>query len=114
MREHLSARRREALRLDLEDRRKGLRAQWLELIRQPCKTPQPGVPEEFRSRLERCRRSLDLVCLALERVELATFGTCDRCGETMPFDDLAADATRSRCAGSCVNLSGTDTRREVQ
>ncbi len=117
MPEHLSARRREALRLDLEDQQKVLIEDVYRLSRGLIHGK--AVPEAFRcevikggldsrpidgamaERLDRDLARLHAVSRALASIDRPEFGRCVSCGELIPFDDLARDATRDRCAGSC-------------
>lgn len=117
MPEHLSARRREALRLDLEDQQKALIEDVYRLSRGLIHGK--AVPEAFRSevitgdleprpidaamaaRLDRDLARLHAISRSLASIDRPEFGRCACCGELMPFDDLARDATRDRCAGGC-------------
>ncbi len=121
MPEILSARRREALRLDLEDQQKALIEEVYRLSRGLIAGG--SVPARFESellegevptrpqgskaaeRLDAEVRRLREISQALARVDRANFGYCERCEELMPFADLAADATRRCCGGGCGRVS---------
>ncbi|TVS17646.1 MAG: hypothetical protein EA417_05920 [Gammaproteobacteria bacterium] len=122
MPEVLSVRRREALRLDLEDQQKAL-------IEEVCCLSRgliagSSVPRRFRSeqlsgevpelpegskaaeRLEAKARRLREISQTLARIDHVDFGSCECCGDLIPFGDLAADATRRCCDGRCGQLPG--------
>lgn len=118
MQNHMSSRRREALRLDLEDQQKALIEEVYRLTRGLINGI--SVPKSFRDRLleetapvcawtpeqahqldERVGR-LRQVTRALGRVDRPEFGICDLCGEPIRFALLAEDATRGDCGGRCI------------
>jgi len=117
MSEFLTARRREALRLDLEDQQKVLIEEVyrfsLGLIHGSSAPPSFGVgllagefPKTSQGRqaaehLEQELRRLREISRTLARLSRVDFGCCERCGELMPFSDLASDATRRSCGGGC-------------
>lgn len=120
MSEILTARRKEALRLDLEDQQKVLIEEVYRLsqglIHGPAapagftaellagqypKMPESALPVE---RLEEELRRLRDISRTLARMDRSDFGCCERCGKTMPFSDLASDATRRVCSGGCGRL----------
>lgn len=120
MSEILTARRREALRLDLEDQQKVLIEEVYRLSRGLIHGS--GVPDRFdrgllaleapempggrqaAARLRQELRRLREISRTLERISRVDFGSCERCGEVMPFSDLANDATRRCCGGGCDKL----------
>ncbi len=121
MSELLTARRREALRLDLEDQQKALIEELYRLSQgliHGSSAPDefgagllagelPRIPEGTsaaqRLEAELCR--LREINLTLGRVNREDFGRCECCGGWIPFSDLARDATRRRCSGGCGRMS---------
>jgi len=124
MSELLTPRRREALRLDLEDQQKMLIEEVYRLsqglIHGAVAPPvgfgegllESGSPKLSEGRLVAERREglegldgkvrrLREISLALARIGRADFGHCECCGEVIPFRDLARDATRRSCRGGC-------------
>lgn len=113
----LSARRREALRLDLEDQQKALIEEVYRLSRGLIHGS--GVPQGFSSallageppetpgnadlaaRLDAEVQRLREISRTLGRIGRPDFGCCERCGNVIPFADLAVDATRRQCSGGC-------------
>lgn len=125
MSELLTARRREALRLDLEDQQKVLIEEVYRLSQglihgssvpasfgvELLAGESPKIPQG-RQAAEHLERELQQELLRLReisrtlvRIGRADFGHCERCGEVMPFSDLASDATRRCCSGGCGRSS---------
>ena len=117
MSELLTARRREALRLDLEDQQKVLIEEVYRLSQGLIhgtgapksfgaellagESPKRPQGREAALRIEQELRRLREISRTLVRIGRADFGHCERCGEVMPFSDLASDATRRCCGGGC-------------
>ena len=118
MERQLSSRRREALRLDLEDQQKALVDEVYRLTRGLITTTRAPegmggdevlegarcvralTPAQARQ-LEQQVQRLRAVSRALARVSRPEFGICDLCGLQIPFALLAEDATRTTCDGRC-------------
>lgn len=117
MSELLTARRREALRLDLEDQQKVLIEEVYRLSQGVIhgsaapegfgagllagQSPQVPAGRQAAERLESELRRLREISRALTRIGRPDFGCCEHCRELIPFSDLARDATRRRCSGGC-------------
>lgn len=121
MSELLTARRREALRLDLEDQQKVLIEEVYRLSQgliHGSSAPasfsvellagrSPRIPQgqQAAEHLEQELRRLREISRTLARIGRADFGCCERCGEAIPFSQLASDATRRCCGGGCGRSS---------
>ncbi|MCC5885488.1 MAG: hypothetical protein JJT88_03540 [Gammaproteobacteria bacterium] len=117
MSELLTERRREALRLDLEDQQKVLIEEVYRLSQgliHGSGAPEsfaagllagesPNIPDGVKAaeRLDEELRRLRDISRALTRLSRPDFGCCEQCGEVIPFSDLASDATRRSCSGRC-------------
>lgn len=119
---YMSSRRREALRLDLEDQQKALVDDVHQLTRGLVNAISVSEHERQRiltevdsltARLPSQARQLQLkvdrlhrVTGALCRVSRSDFGLCDRCGEPIPFQLLAEDPARTACGERCASAVG--------
>lgn len=121
MSQPLSPRRREALRLDLEDQQKALIEEAYRLSQGLIKAP--SAPDSFRNRmlgeiddivpgspaiaqqLERHTARLRAINLAQSRIAEPAFGQCHACGVMIAFSDLAEDPARNSCP-ACTPPTG--------
>lgn len=114
----LSARRRAALRFDLEDRQielieelHGLADSLFGPLRADASLADRWLstgagtdvaePHAQLRRLDRALTTLFRVNRALARIDGPGYGRCSGCGEPMSFDVLATDPTR-QCCGACA------------
>ena len=127
MSSHLSAQQRSALRLDLEDRQSELIVDLYSTSRRllaPLRSVR-SVPESWRLALGEGRagqvpvdeveqlrsmggelEELYRVNRALARLDSSAYGICDRCGDRIGFETLAADPTLDACPDCGSGLTG--------
>lgn len=117
-------RRREALRLDLEDEQKSLIEDLYHRARRLL--ARVRVPDDVGTALARSdldaetARGLGLICedttrlrsvnRALEKLTQGIYGRCERCAVEMDLELLAADTTRSLCP-ACAGSGPAETDR---